>query len=94
MASWNLTTVLLLNIRVDTRDDRDDYGKRSGGSNYRKNFGARSNTGGGGRDNRSAGGRDNSGGGNRGGNSGGSGSKATTEITITVILKRDINNTN
>lgn len=57
--------------RVDTRDDRDDYGKRSGGSNYRKNYGARSNAGGG-RDNRSAGGRDNRGGGggrdNRGGN--------------------------
>lgn len=47
--------------RVDTRDDRDDYGKRSGG-NYRKNFGGRSNSGGG-RDNR-GGGR----GGNRGGN--------------------------
>jgi Domain of unknown function (DUF4290) len=57
--------------RVDTRDDRDDYGKRSGGSNYRKNYGARSNAGGG-RDNRSTGGRDNRGGGggrdNRGGN--------------------------
>ena len=57
--------------RVDTRDDRDDYGKRSGGS-YRKNFGGRSNTGGG-RDNRgSGGGRDNRGGGgrdNRGGSS-------------------------
>jgi len=51
--------------RVDTRDDRDDYGKRSGG-NYRKNFGGRSSSGG--RDNRS-GGRDNRGGGrdNRGG---------------------------
>jgi len=57
--------------RVDTRDDRDDYGKRSGGSNYRKNYGARSNAGGG-RDNRSPGGRDNRGGNggrdNRGGN--------------------------
>jgi hypothetical protein len=47
--------------RVDTRDDRDDYGKRSAG-NYRKNFGGRRNSGGG-RDNR-GGGR----GGNRGGN--------------------------
>ncbi len=54
--------------QVDTRDDRDDYGKRSAGG-YRKNFGGRSNAGGG-RDNRSAGGRDNRGGGrdNRGGN--------------------------
>ncbi len=57
--------------RVDTRDDRDDYGKRSGGSNFRKNYGARSNNGGGGRDNRNAGG--NRGGNNRGGNSGGNG---------------------
>jgi hypothetical protein len=56
--------------RVDTRDDRDDYGKRSGGSNFRKNYGARSNNGGG-RDNRNAGG--NRGGNNRGGNSGGNG---------------------
>jgi hypothetical protein len=58
--------------RVDTRDDRDDYGKRSGGSNFRKNYGARSNAGGG-RDNRNAGGRDNRGGNrdNRGGNTGG-----------------------
>jgi hypothetical protein len=58
--------------RVDTRDDRDDYGKRSGGSNYRKNYGARSNAGGG-RDNRGTGGRDNRGGNrdNRGGNNGG-----------------------
>jgi hypothetical protein len=55
--------------RVDTRDDRDDYGKRSGGSNYRKNYGTRSNTGSG-RDNRGSGGRDNRGGSrdNRGGN--------------------------
>jgi Domain of unknown function (DUF4290) len=53
--------------RVDTRDDRDDYGKRSAG-NFRKNFsGGRSNTGGGSRDNRGGGGRDN----NRGGNGGG-----------------------
>jgi len=62
--------------RVDTRDDRDDYGKRSGGSNFRKNYGARSNSGGGGRDNRNAGGnRDNRGGNrdNRGGNGGGNG---------------------
>jgi hypothetical protein len=58
--------------RVDTRDDRDDYGKRSGGSNFRKNYGARSNNnGGGGRDNRNAGG--NRGGNNRGGNNGGNG---------------------
>lgn len=49
--------------RVDTRDERDDYGKRSGG-NFRKNFGGRNNSGGG-RDNR-GGGRDNRGG--RGGN--------------------------
>lgn len=60
--------------RVDNRDDRDDYGKRSGGSNYRKNYGTRSNSGGGGRDNRGGGGgRDNRGGGggrdNRGGSS-------------------------
>ena len=40
--------------RVDTRDDRDDYGKRPAGG-YRKNFSG----GGGGRDNRNAGGRDN-----------------------------------
>jgi hypothetical protein len=45
--------------RVDTRDDRDDYGKRSG--NFRKNFSGRNNNGGG-RDNRSGGGRDNRGG--------------------------------
>jgi uncharacterized membrane protein YgcG len=57
--------------RVDTRDDRDDYGKRSGGSNFRKNYGARSNNGGGGRDNRNTGG--NRSGNNRGGNSGGNG---------------------
>ena len=50
--------------RVDNREDRDDYGSRSG--SYRKNFGSRNNTGGGGRDNRSGGGRDNrSGGGGR-----------------------------
>jgi hypothetical protein len=49
--------------RVDTRDDRDDYGKRSGG-NFRKNFGGRGGSPGGGRDNR-GGGRD-----NRGGNGG------------------------
>lgn len=57
--------------RVDIREDRDDYGKRSGGSNFRKNYGARSNAGG--RDNRNAGGRDNRGGNrdNRGGNTGG-----------------------
>lgn len=51
--------------RVDNRDDRDDYGKRSGG-NYRKNFGGRGNSGGrggSGRDNR-GGGRDNRGGSN------------------------------
>ncbi|MEP7236682.1 MAG: DUF4290 domain-containing protein [Ferruginibacter sp.] len=49
--------------RVDTRDDRDDYGKRPAGG-YRKNFG-----GSGGRDNRNAGGRDNrNAGGNRSGN--------------------------
>jgi hypothetical protein len=64
--------------RVDTRDDRDDYGKRSTGG-YRKNFGGsggRDNRNAGGRDNRSAGGgRDNRGGNrdNRGGNSGGNG---------------------
>ena len=56
--------------RVDTRDDRDDYGKRTGGSNFRKNYGARSNNTGGGRDNRNTGARDNRGGSsdNRGGN--------------------------
>ena len=68
--------------RVDTRDDRDDYGKRTGGSNFRKNYGARSNNTGGGRDNRNTGARDNRGGNrdnsggnrdNRGGNSAGSG---------------------
>jgi len=61
--------------RVDTRDDRDDYGKRSGGSNFRKNYGARSNAGGGRDNNRNAGGRDNRGGNrdSRGGNSGGNG---------------------
>ena len=52
--------------RVDTREDRDDYGKRSAGS-YRKNFGGRSNAGGG-RDNRGGGSRDNNRGGGRGGN--------------------------
>ena len=58
--------------RVDTRDDRDDYGKRTGGSNFRKNYGARSSNTGGGRDNRNTGARDNRGGNrdNRGGNSG------------------------
>ncbi len=61
--------------RVDTRDDRDDYGKRSGGSNFRKNYGARSNNTGGGRDNRNTGARDNRGGNrdNRSGNSAGNG---------------------
>lgn len=59
--------------RVDSRDERDDYGKRSGGGNFRKNYGARGNAGG--RDNRNAGGRDNRGGNrdNRGGNGGGNG---------------------
>ena len=59
--------------RTDNRDDRDDYGKRTSGSNYRKNYGGRSNNGGG-RDNR---GGDNRGGNNRGGgrdNRGGGGS--------------------
>ncbi len=53
--------------RTDNREDRDDYGGRTGG--YRKNFGGRTNTGGGrdsrgggGRDNRGSGGRDNRGG--------------------------------
>ena len=50
--------------RVDIRDDRDDYGKRSSGGNYRKNFGGRSNSGGGGRDSRGGGGS-NRGGSNR-----------------------------
>jgi len=61
--------------RVDTRDDRDDYGKRSGGSNFRKNYGTRSNTGGGRDNNRNVGGRDNRGGNrdSRGGNGGGNG---------------------
>ena len=60
--------------RVDTRDERDDYGKRSGGAgNYRKNFGGRSNNAGGSRDNRGGNGgtsRDNRGGNRdaRGGN--------------------------
>jgi hypothetical protein len=64
--------------RVDTRDDRDDYGKRPAGG-YRKNFssGGRDNRNAGGRDNRNtgAGNRDNRGGNrdNRGGNTGGSG---------------------
>jgi hypothetical protein len=59
--------------RVDTRDDRDDYGKRPAGG-YRKNFsGGRDNRNTGSRDNRSpGGGRDNRGGSrdnnNRGGN--------------------------
>ena len=54
--------------RVDTRDERDDYGKRSGSNNYRKNFGGRSNNNnqGGNRDNRS-GSRDNRGGNRSGG---------------------------
>lgn len=62
--------------RVDTRDERDDYGKRSGGSNFRKNYGARSNNNGGGnRGNNNGGNRDNRGGNrdNRGGNNGGNG---------------------
>ncbi len=47
--------------RVDGREDRDDYGKRSGGSsNFRKNFG--------GGNRNSGGGNRNSGGGNRGNN--------------------------
>jgi len=58
--------------RVDTRDDRDDFGNRpAGGGGYRKNYGGgRDNRSAGGRDNRNAGGRDNRGGGrdNRGGN--------------------------
>jgi hypothetical protein len=59
--------------RVDTRDDRDDYGKRAAGG-YRKNFGGSrdSRSSGGSRDNRSSGGsRDNRGGNrdNRGGSS-------------------------
>ncbi len=54
--------------RTDNREDRDDYGTRSGG--YRKNFGGRTNTGG--RDNRGGGGRDNRGGAGRD-NRGGSG---------------------
>ena len=64
--------------RADTRDDRDDYGKRSTGG-YRKNFsggGSRDNRSTGSRDNRSAGGaRDNRGGNrdNRGGNVSGNG---------------------
>ena len=59
--------------RVDTRDDRDDYGKRPAGG-YRKNFtGGRDNRNAGSRDNRTpGGGRDNRGGSrdnnNRGGN--------------------------
>ena len=59
--------------RVDTRDDRDDYGNRPAGG-YRKNFsGGRDNRSTGSRDNRSAGSRDNRGGNrdNRGGNGGG-----------------------
>lgn len=48
--------------RTDNREDRDDYGGRTGG--YRKNFGGRTNTGGG-RDSRSGGGRDNRGSGGR-----------------------------
>ena len=65
--------------RVDTRDDRDDYGKRPAGG-YRKNFtGGRDNRNAGSRDNRRAGGgRDNRGGnrdsrGGNGGNGGGNG---------------------
>lgn len=44
--------------RVDGREDRDDYGKRSGGNNFRKNFSGRNN----------GGGNRNNGGGNRGNN--------------------------
>ncbi|MBL7701720.1 MAG: DUF4290 domain-containing protein [Ferruginibacter sp.] len=57
--------------RVEGRDDRDDYGsggKRSGGNNYRKNFGGRNNNNGGGNRNQGGGNRN-----NRGGNSGGNG---------------------
>lgn len=54
--------------RVDTRDDRDDYGVKRSGGNFRKNYGARSNSGGGGNRNQGGGNRN-----NRGGNSGGNG---------------------
>ena len=59
--------------RVDTRDDRDDYGKRPAGG-YRKNFsGGRDNRNTGSRDNRSpGGGRDNRGGSRDNNNRGGS----------------------
>ncbi len=55
-------------------DDREEYGKRTSGSNYRKGYGGRSNSGGG-RDNR--GGSNNRGGGrdNRGGNDNRSGNR-------------------
>ena len=60
--------------RIDSRDERDDYGNRPAGG-YRKNFnGGRDNRNAGGRDNRSAGGgRDNRSGGrdNRSGGGGG-----------------------
>ncbi len=52
--------------RTDNRDEINDYGKRTGSNNYRKNYGTRSSSGGG-RDNR--GGNDSRGGNNnRGGN--------------------------
>lgn len=53
--------------RVDGRDERDDYGKRNGNNNYRKNFGGRNNNQGNNRDNR-GGNRDNRGGNRNGGN--------------------------
>ena len=74
--------------RVDTRDERDDYGKRSGGAggNYRKNFGGRSNNAGGSRDSRGGNGgtsRD-----NRGGNRDNRGSSGDNRNTNRNFKKR------
>jgi len=55
--------------RTDNRDESNDYGKRSGGNNYRKNFGGRSNNSGG--NNNRSGGNNNNRGGNRDNRSGG-----------------------
>jgi len=62
--------------RIDSHNDRDDYGNNGGRNQYRQNFGSRDNRGGGGqgRDNRGGQGRDNRGGGQGRDNRGGGGS--------------------
>ena len=72
--------------RVDTRDDRDDYGKRPAGG-YRKNFsGGRDNRNTGSRDNRSpGGGRDNRGGSRDNNNRGGSNDNRNNKDRKSVV---------